>query len=52
MNRSDSIAEATRRFIEADRKHAVARAKAASTEKALQRLGDNYARFRATRAAA
>lgn len=52
MNRTDSIAEATRRFIEADRKHAIARAKVATTTGALDRLSQNHAKFRAERAAA
>lgn len=52
MNRADSIAEATRRFIEADRKHAVARAKAATTKGVVDRVNRNHAQFRAQRAAA
>lgn len=51
MNRSQSIAEATRRFIEADKKHAVARAKAETAKTALDRVSRNHAQFRAQSAA-
>lgn len=50
MYRTESIAEATRRFMEANRKHAVAQARANSAKHALDRLSQNHARFRAERA--
>lgn len=46
MTRADSIAQATRRFIDADRKHAVARAKAAATTAAADELARNHAAYR------
>lgn len=51
MNRTESIAEATRRFIEADKKHAVARAKAERAKVALDQLSQNHAQFRAQQTA-
>lgn len=49
MTRASTIAEATRRFVEADRKHAIAQAKSTTTTAASDRMARNRAAYRQAR---